>query len=166
MADTCVCRALHVVCKPSHALKSKLHRNFGKLYASQGRFDDALKELAQDVYHSSLEMGPEHIDTAGGYYHMATIFFQQVVCVHTAVVLAPASLTPPPALHCCRTRLTTRLPSMTRWWTRGTSSLLECAMARRTLLALVKLRYKRYSSSITVQPARGSLILCGAGLYG
>lgn len=61
----------------SNALRSKLHRNFGKLYASQGKFDKALKELANDIFHSSLEIGPEHIDTAGGYYHMATIFFSQ-----------------------------------------------------------------------------------------
>ncbi len=62
----------------STALRAKRHRNFGKLYASQGRFDKALKQLANDVFYSSVEIGPEHIDTAGGYYHMATIFFSRV----------------------------------------------------------------------------------------
>jgi hypothetical protein len=47
------------------------------LYASQGRFDAALKQLAHDVYYSSLESGPEHIDTAGGYFYMADVFLTQ-----------------------------------------------------------------------------------------
>ena len=61
----------------SNELKSQLYRNFGKLYASQGRFQDALKQLALDVYYSSLESGPEHIDTAGGYFYMADVFQTQ-----------------------------------------------------------------------------------------
>uniref|UniRef100_A0A7S1CK24 MalT-like TPR region domain-containing protein n=1 Tax=Bicosoecida sp. CB-2014 TaxID=1486930 RepID=A0A7S1CK24_9STRA len=61
----------------SNTIRSKLHRNFGKLYASQGKFPEALKELAVDIYYSSLEFGPEHVDTAAGYYHMATIFYTQ-----------------------------------------------------------------------------------------
>lgn len=61
----------------SNTIRSKLHRNFGKLYASQGKFADALKELAVDIYYSSLEFGPEHVDTAAGYYHMATIFYSE-----------------------------------------------------------------------------------------
>lgn len=31
----------------SNTIRSKLHRNFGKLYASQGKFADALKELVR-----------------------------------------------------------------------------------------------------------------------
>ncbi len=61
----------------SHQLKSHLYRNFGKLYASQGRYAEALKQLANDVYYSSLESGPEHIDTAGGYFYMADVFLTQ-----------------------------------------------------------------------------------------
>ena len=61
----------------SNELKSQLYRNFGKLYASQGRFDDALKQLALDVYYSSLESGPEHIDTAGGYFYLADTFLSR-----------------------------------------------------------------------------------------
>jgi hypothetical protein len=45
-------------------LQIQIYRNFGKLYASEGRYGDALKQLANDVYYSSLESGPEHIDTA------------------------------------------------------------------------------------------------------
>jgi hypothetical protein len=33
----------------SNALKSQLYRLFGKLYASQGRYQDALLQLAHDV---------------------------------------------------------------------------------------------------------------------
>src|SRR4051812_4071334 len=57
------CRFLNE--RVGNELKSQLYRNFGKLYASQGRLEAALKQLANDVYYSSLESGPEHIDTAG-----------------------------------------------------------------------------------------------------
>jgi hypothetical protein len=66
----------------SNELKSQLYRNFGKLYASQGRFQDALRQLALDVYYSSLESGPEHIDTAGGYFYLADVFMTQGVVEH------------------------------------------------------------------------------------
>ena len=61
----------------SDAIRSQLHRNFGKLYTAQDKLDEALKELAKDVYHSSLEVGPEHVDTSGGFFHMANIFYIQ-----------------------------------------------------------------------------------------
>jgi tetratricopeptide (TPR) repeat protein len=61
----------------SNRTKSQLYRNFGKLYASQGKHDEALRQLANDVYFSSLQVGPEHIETAGGYYYIATVFYLQ-----------------------------------------------------------------------------------------
>ncbi len=61
----------------SNTIRSQLHRNFGKLYAAQGKHAEALQQLSQDVYYASLEVGPEHVDTAGGYYHMANIFYNQ-----------------------------------------------------------------------------------------
>ena len=36
-----------------------------------------MQELAKDIYCSSLEVGPEHVDTSAGYYHMASIFYTQ-----------------------------------------------------------------------------------------
>ena len=110
-------------------MRSKLHRNFGKLYASQARFDEALKELANDVFYSSLEIGPEHIDTAGGYYHMATIFFSRVRgpgCNGGAVVgegACPGTVAHThAALFNDRIKSTTLSPSTTRSLTSGTSS--------------------------------------------
>jgi len=149
----------------SNALRSKLHRNFGKLYASQGRFEKALKELANDVFYSSLEMGPEHIDTAGGYYHMATIFFSQVRNVFAASRPLPLELTSVSS----RTKLITLWDSTTRLSTFGTSSWyvrralirccwagvlrdgcccpflrrLECDKEQRILRVLAKQRHKR-----------------------
>jgi tetratricopeptide (TPR) repeat protein len=38
----------------SNALRSQLRRNFGRLYASQGKYEEALRQLADDVYYSSL----------------------------------------------------------------------------------------------------------------
>jgi len=59
----------------SNALRSQLRRNFGKLYASQGRYEEALRQLADDVYYSSLMVGPEHIDTSGGYFQLGNVFY-------------------------------------------------------------------------------------------
>uniref|UniRef100_A0A7S2V026 MalT-like TPR region domain-containing protein n=1 Tax=Fibrocapsa japonica TaxID=94617 RepID=A0A7S2V026_9STRA len=61
----------------SNAIRSQLHRNFGKLYTAQDKLEDALKELAQDIYSSSLEVGPEHVDTSAGYFLVANIFYKQ-----------------------------------------------------------------------------------------
>lgn len=61
----------------SNHMRSQLHRNFGKLYSAQGRLEEALVELAKDIYCASLEVGPEHIDTSAGYYHAASIFYTQ-----------------------------------------------------------------------------------------
>lgn len=35
----------------SNSLKSNLYRNFGKLYFSQGKYQDALYQLANDILH-------------------------------------------------------------------------------------------------------------------
>ena len=40
---------------------SNLQRNFGRLYAAQQRYNEALQAFATDVYYSSLEFGPENI---------------------------------------------------------------------------------------------------------
>ena len=44
---------------------------------AKGKHHEALQQLAHDIYFSSLEVGPEHIDTAAGYFHMANIFRSQ-----------------------------------------------------------------------------------------
>lgn len=36
----------------SNAIKSKLYRNLGLLYAAKGEYDEALRQLADDVSHS------------------------------------------------------------------------------------------------------------------
>ena len=61
----------------SNAIRSQLHRNFGKLYAAQGKHEQAAQQLASDIYFMSLEVGPEHVDTAGGYFHLAAVFDAQ-----------------------------------------------------------------------------------------
>ncbi|CAM9293672.1 unnamed protein product [Chrysoparadoxa australica] len=60
-----------------NAIRSQLHRNFGKLYTAQNKPDDALAELAKDIYCSSLEVGPEHIDTSAGYFLMANVLYSE-----------------------------------------------------------------------------------------
>lgn len=61
----------------SNLIKSQLYRNFGKLYNAQGKYDLALDNLSKDIYFASLDLGPEHVLTAGGYYLMANIFLTQ-----------------------------------------------------------------------------------------
>eukprot|EP00903_Cladosiphon_okamuranus_P017563 g16177.t1 len=63
--------------KCSNAIRSQLHRNFGKLHTAQNKLDEALDDLSKDIYCSSLEVGPEHIDTSAGYFLMANIFYAQ-----------------------------------------------------------------------------------------
>lgn len=60
----------------SNAIKSKLFRNLGLLYAAKGEDEEALRALADDIYHSSLDAGTDDIRTSGGYFHMANIFYQ------------------------------------------------------------------------------------------
>eukprot|EP01060_Flectonema_neradi_P009531 TRINITY_DN16789_c4_g1_i1.p1 TRINITY_DN16789_c4_g1~~TRINITY_DN16789_c4_g1_i1.p1 ORF type:complete len:589 (+),score=130.07 TRINITY_DN16789_c4_g1_i1:51-1817(+) len=56
------------------ALKSELHQTYGLLYASDGRLDTALKQLAQAAYYLSELHGPEHIQTSFGYFDLGNVF--------------------------------------------------------------------------------------------
>merc|ERR1719341_2707495 len=55
-------------------MMSNLQRNFGRLYAAQQRYNEALQAFATDIYHSSLEFGPENIRSAPSYFHMGRVF--------------------------------------------------------------------------------------------
>nr|XP_002127183.1 zinc finger MYND domain-containing protein 12 [Ciona intestinalis] len=59
------------------AVKSKLYRNIGLLYAAKGDYDNALRMLSEDIYHASKEWGTTDIHACGGYFHMANVFFRQ-----------------------------------------------------------------------------------------
>eukprot|EP00112_Aurelia_sp_Birch-Aquarium-sp1_P024374 Seg768.15 transcript_id=Seg768.15/GoldUCD/mRNA.D3Y31 product="Zinc finger MYND domain-containing protein 12" protein_id=Seg768.15/GoldUCD/D3Y31 len=61
----------------SNSIKSRLYRNIGLLYATQGNSQDALRKFADDIYHSSLAFGTDNVNTSGGYFHMANVFFRQ-----------------------------------------------------------------------------------------
>ena len=62
----------------SKAIRSKLNRNLGMLHAAEGNFHDALRYFSDDIYYSSDEFGTDSIQTAGGFFHMATVFHKQV----------------------------------------------------------------------------------------
>ncbi|KAI9349459.1 hypothetical protein DFJ73DRAFT_833634 [Zopfochytrium polystomum] len=61
----------------ANKVRSQLHRNFGLLYASQGNYDEALSQLAHDIYFSSLDNGPNHISVTGGYFQLGNVFHKQ-----------------------------------------------------------------------------------------
>mmetsp|Transcript_1396 Transcript_1396/g.3734 ORF Transcript_1396/g.3734 Transcript_1396/m.3734 type:complete len:362 (-) Transcript_1396:84-1169(-) len=56
------------------AMMSNLQRNFGRLYATQQRYDEALQAFATDVYYSSKEFGPENIRSSPAYFQMGRVF--------------------------------------------------------------------------------------------
>eukprot|EP01083_Nonionella_stella_P006932 20059_1 len=58
-------------------LKSQFHRLYGRLHAMNHRFNQALNELAYDIYYSSLAAGPQHIRTAAGYYEISQVLLKQ-----------------------------------------------------------------------------------------
>lgn len=60
-----------------NARTAQLHRNFGKLHTAQNKLEEALDDLSKDIYCSSLEVGPEHIDTSAGYFLIANILYTQ-----------------------------------------------------------------------------------------
>jgi len=37
------------------------------------RYDESLRQLAQDAYYCAVEHGPEHVTTAAAYYYMADV---------------------------------------------------------------------------------------------
>ena len=61
----------------SYSIKAKLQCNYGKLYAAQGKYTEAAKNLAESVYLMSMHAGPEHVNTASMYFHLATVFDAQ-----------------------------------------------------------------------------------------
>ena len=60
-----------------YEIRAQLHENFGRLYADQQRYDEALQRLANAVYHSTLMYGTMHIRVATGLFLMATVFVAQ-----------------------------------------------------------------------------------------
>ena len=55
-------------------LKAELHQTYGLLYASDGRLDIALKQLAQATYYLTEIHGPEHVLTSFGYFDLGNVF--------------------------------------------------------------------------------------------
>ena len=59
---------------PHPGIQSQLHRNLGLLALAKGQLSEARRHLAEDIYQSSTAFGPEAVQTAGGYFHLATAF--------------------------------------------------------------------------------------------
>ncbi|KAM9176148.1 zinc finger MYND domain-containing protein 12, partial [Mergus octosetaceus] len=61
----------------SAAVQHRLHRSLGLLCAAEGNFEQALYHLANDIYLASSTFGLKSIETSGGCFHMANVFFRQ-----------------------------------------------------------------------------------------
>ncbi|NWR90553.1 ZMY12 protein, partial [Furnarius figulus] len=59
------------------AVRSTVHRGLGLFCAAQGKLDQALYHLANDVYLATSAFGTNAIEVSGGYFHMANIFLRQ-----------------------------------------------------------------------------------------
>ena len=55
-------------------LQSRLHKSFGTLFTELGRYDEALKEITENIYLESLAKGPEHYSLCKSYFIIGRIF--------------------------------------------------------------------------------------------
>ncbi|GCC29096.1 zinc finger MYND domain-containing protein 12 [Chiloscyllium punctatum] len=58
------------------AIQYKLYRNLGLLYTAKCDNEKALWYFADDIYHATQVFGAADIRTAGGYFHMANVFYR------------------------------------------------------------------------------------------
>lgn len=67
---------LHKNNSNDYLLKSQFHRLYGELYYNTKNYKNAMNELANDIYYSSLIGGPMNIRTAIGYYQMSKVLIK------------------------------------------------------------------------------------------
>ncbi|XP_048417727.1 zinc finger MYND domain-containing protein 12 isoform X2 [Stegostoma tigrinum] len=58
------------------AIQYKLYRNLGLLYTAKCNNEKALWYFADDIYHATQVFSASDIRTAGGYFHMANVFYR------------------------------------------------------------------------------------------
>jgi tetratricopeptide (TPR) repeat protein len=59
------------------AMQSRLHRNFGRLYMSQGNLGAAVGAFSHDILHCARATGPESIEASPGYFNLGKAFAAQ-----------------------------------------------------------------------------------------
>ncbi|XP_014682009.1 PREDICTED: zinc finger MYND domain-containing protein 12-like isoform X2 [Priapulus caudatus] len=59
-----------------YRIKSQVHRQIGRLCEVKGDYEEALRHLAEDVYHCSIVTSTDDVETSGGYFHMGNIFLK------------------------------------------------------------------------------------------
>lgn len=63
--------------RAAEAMRSRLHRNFGWLYASQGNTSAAIGAFSHDIMHCTRATGAESIEAAPGYFNLGRSFALQ-----------------------------------------------------------------------------------------
>ncbi|XP_067873510.1 zinc finger MYND domain-containing protein 12 isoform X2 [Heterodontus francisci] len=59
-----------------NAIQYKLYRNLGLLFSAKCDDEKALWYYAEDIYHATQVFSASDIHTAGGYFHMANVFYR------------------------------------------------------------------------------------------
>ncbi|NXI51454.1 ZMY12 protein, partial [Chloroceryle aenea] len=79
-ASTCLSQAQWVVLRSPGcpaAVQAELHRSLGLFCVAEGNLEQALYHLANNIYLTSSTFGLKSLETSGGYFHMANVFFRQ-----------------------------------------------------------------------------------------
>lgn len=63
--------------EPLYEVKSRLYRNFGKLYLAQKNSLAAVEAFSKDILYSSQAQGPESLLTSPGYFYLGKAFENQ-----------------------------------------------------------------------------------------
>lgn len=61
----------------SNSMRSRLHRNYGKLHVARGNLNEAAESFSKDIVHCSVATGPESIEASPGYYNLGRVFAAQ-----------------------------------------------------------------------------------------
>jgi hypothetical protein len=88
-ADEFLSTANYILVKHPDAnalLRSRLHRNFGRMHAAQGNNAAALEAFSRDVYYGTMVHGPESIDVSIGYFFMAQVMAAQAAMENSLVL--------------------------------------------------------------------------------
>jgi len=76
-AEAAAAAAVAAEVKAAEAMRSRLHRNFGRLYMAQGNAAAAVGAFSHDILHCARGTGAESIEATPGYFNLGKAFAAQ-----------------------------------------------------------------------------------------